>query len=164
MKSYLKADWDSKLPIYKISQSKLIKDGISCILLDVDGTLLSRSSSTTPKKVRKWIENSKQFFNLYLVSNNPSQKRIAKVGQELGLSYKYKALKPSKKITSEIINLFNVENKKIAIIGDRIFTDIFVGNRCRINTILVRKLNRKGCPINFDLTLLFERFISLLIV
>ena len=46
-----------------------------------------------------------------------------------------------------------VDNKKIAIIGDRILTDIIVGNRCNIHTILVKKLNKKGVPIKINLTL-----------
>ena len=53
--------------------------------------------------------------------------------------------------------------KNIAIIGDRIFTDIIVGNRCNIKTILVRRLKRDGLPIKFNLTLTIEKFISYLI-
>jgi len=52
------------------------------------------------------------------------------------------------------------EPKNIAIIGDRIFTDIIVGNRCNIKTILVKRLNRDGLPIKFNLTLKIEKFIS----
>ena len=52
------------------------------------------------------------------------------------------------------------EPKNIAIIGDRIFTDIIVGNRCNIKTILVRRLNRYGLPIKFNLTLKIEKLIS----
>ena len=57
----------------------------------------------------------------------------------------------------------NETNKNIAIIGDRIFTDIIVGNRCKINTILVARLNRKGLPITVNLTLIIERILSFLL-
>ena len=40
----------------------------------------------------------------------------------------------------------NEDLKNIAIIGDRIFTDIIVGNRCNIQTILVKRLSRNGLP------------------
>jgi len=52
------------------------------------------------------------------------------------------------------------EPKNIAIIGDRIFTDIIVGNRCNIKTILVKRLNKDGLPIKFNLTLTIEKLIS----
>jgi len=163
MSSLTKAYWDSKLPIYKISPQRLHNQGIRCLLLDVDGTLLNRNSSKIPNEVKRWIKRSKRLFKLYLISNNPSEKRISSIGNQLGLSYKFKALKPSKKLTLEIINMMNEANQNIAIIGDRIFTDIIVGNRCKIKTILVSRLNRDGLPIKINLTLIFERILSVLI-
>ena len=163
MSSLTKAYWDSKLPIYKISPQTLYDQGIRCLLLDVDGTLLSRNSNEIPNRVKEWVTESKTFFKLYLISNNPSEKRISNIGNQLGLSYKFKALKPSKRITLEIINIMKEANTNIAIIGDRIFTDIIVGNRCKINTILVARLNRKGLPIKINFTLIIERILSLLL-
>ena len=162
MSSLTKADWDSKLPIYKISPQKLHIQGIRCLLLDVDGTLLNRNTNKIPTEVQIWIKKSKTLFKLYLISNNPSEKRISSIGKQLGISYKFKALKPSKNKTLEIINVMNETNKNIAIIGDRIFTDIFVGNRCKIKTILVSRLNRDGLPIKINLTLIIERILSLI--
>ena len=162
MSSLTKADWDSKLPIYKISPKKLHNQGIRFLLLDVDGTLLNRNTNRIPSKVKSWIKKSKTLFKLYLVSNNPSEKRISSIGNQLGVSYKFRALKPSKKITLEIINIMNETTKNTAIIGDRIFTDIIVGNRCNIKTILVSRLNRDGLPIKVNFTLIIERILSTL--
>ena len=96
----------------------------------------------------------------YLISNNPSKKRIAKIAKELNLRYKHNASKPRKKVTLSAIKEIDREPKNIAIIGDRIFTDIIVGNRCDIKTILVKRLNRDGLPIKFNLTLTIEKLIS----
>ena len=160
MRSILKVNWDSNLPIYAISQSELQKKGIHSLLLDVDGTLVNRKSNMIPKAVKNWIRESKKLFSLYLISNNPSKKRIAKIAKELNLKYKYNASKPRKKITLSAINEIGGEPKNIAIIGDRIFTDIIVGNRCNIKTILVKRLKRDGLPIKFNLTLTIEKLIS----
>ena len=160
MRSILKINWDSNLPIYEISQSELQKKGINSLLLDVDGTLVNRKSNIISKAVKNWIIESKKLFSLYLISNNPSKKRIAKIAKELNLRYKYNAAKPTKKITLSAINEIGIESKNIAIIGDRIFTDIIVGNRCNIKTILVKRLNRYGLPIKFNLTLTIEKLIS----
>ncbi|MBO8204390.1 YqeG family HAD IIIA-type phosphatase [Prochlorococcus marinus] len=163
MRSILKANWDSNLPIYEISQYELQKEGIHCLLLDVDGTLINRKSTKIPKAVKNWITDSKKLFSLYLISNNPSKKRIAKIANELKLKYKYNASKPRKKVILNAIKEVNYEVKSIAIIGDRIFTDILVGNRCNIKTILVKRLKRDGLPIKFNLTLTIEKLISLFI-
>jgi len=163
MRSILKVNWDSNLPIYAISQSELQAKGIQCLLLDVDGTLVNRNSTKIPKSVKNWIRKSKKLFSLYLISNNPSKKRIAKIAKELNLRYKYNASKPSKRVTMDAIKEVNYDLKNIAIIGDRIFTDIIVGNRCNIKTILVKRLTRDGLPIKFNLTLTIEKFFSLFI-
>ena len=160
MRSILKVNWDSNLPIYAISQSELQKKGIHSLLLDVDGTLVNRKSNMISKDVKNWIIESKKLFSLYLISNNPSKKRIAKIAKELNLRYKYNASKPRKKATLSAIKGIGSESKNIAIIGDRIFTDIIVGNRCDIKTILVKRLNRDGLPIKFNLTLTIEKLIS----
>ena len=160
MRSILKVNWDSNLPIYAISQSELQRKGIHSLLLDVDGTLVNRKSNKIPNAVKTWIRESKKLFSLYLISNNPSKKRIAKIAKELNLKYKYDASKPRKKITLSAINEIGDEPKNIAIIGDRIFTDIIVGNRCNIKTILVKRLKRDGLPIKFNLTLTIEKLIS----
>ena len=160
MRSILKVNWDSNLPIYALSQSDLQKKGIHSLLLDVDGTLVNRKSNIIPKAVKNWIRESEKLFSLYLISNNPSKKRIMKIAKELNLSYKYNASKPRKKVTLSAINEIGREPKNIAIIGDRIFTDIIVGNRCDIKTILVKRLNTDGLPIKFNLTLTIEKLIS----
>ena len=92
MRSILKVNWDSNVPIYAISQSELQKKGIHSLLLDVDGTLVNRKSNMIPRAVKNWIIESKKLFSLYLISNNPSKKRIAKIAKELNLKYKYLSL------------------------------------------------------------------------
>ena len=97
---------------------------------------------------------------MYLISNSPSNERIRKIAKELDIRYKSNAQKPSKKITLDVISEMNEDSKDIAIIGDRIFTDIIVGNRCNIQTILVKRLSKNGLPININLTLILEKMIS----
>ena len=161
MCSIVKADWDAKVPIYEISHLKLQDEGINCLLIDVDGTLVNRKSNKIPISVKNWIKESKKFFKLYLISNNPSNERIRKIAKELDIRYRSNALKPRKKITLDVISEMNEDSKNIAIIGDRIFTDIIVGNRCNIQTILVKRLSKNGLPIKMNLILILEKMISI---
>jgi len=160
MRSIVEPYLDTKLPIYEITLSKLQKEGIDCLLIDVDGTLINRKSTNIPKAVKDWIYESKKFFSLYLISNNPSEKRISKIAKDLEVRYKFNALKPRKNVTLDVISELKCESKNIAIIGDRILTDIIVGNRCNIKTILVKRLGRDGKPIKLNLTLLIEKLIT----
>ncbi len=161
MSSLVNVHWDSKLPIYEISHLKLQNEGIKSLLIDVDGTLISRQSNMIPLNVKNWIKESKKFFSLYLISNNPSNERIRKIAKELEIRYKSNALKPRKKITLDVISEINEESRNIAIIGDRILTDIIVGNRCNIQTILVKRLNKNGLPVKLNLILILEKMISI---
>ena len=163
MRSIVEAYWDSKLPIYEITLSKLQKEGIESLLIDVDGTLINRKSTRIPKAVKDWIFESKKFFSLYLISNNPSEKRISKIAKDLEIRYKFNALKPRKKVTLDVIKELKCESKNIAIIGDGILTDIVVGNRCNIKTILVKRLGKDGLPLKLNLTLLIEKLITFFI-
>ena len=160
MNTLTKANWDAKIPIYEIPQNALSKKGITCLLLDVDGTLLSRNTNRIPIKVKNWINKSNDLFTIFLISNNPSKSRIETIGNELGVRYTYKALKPSKKVTQKVINILKVDKNNIAFIGDRILTDIIVGNRCDLYTILVSRINKNGLPIKLNITLLIEKIIS----
>ena len=163
MRSIVETYWDTKLPIYEITLSKLQKEGIDSLLIDVDGTLINRKSTSIPKAVRDWIFESKNLFSLYLISNNPSEKRISKIAKDLEIRYKFNALKPRKKVTLDVIKELKCESRNIAIIGDRILTDIVVVNRCNIKTILVKRLGKDGLPIKFNLTLLLEKLITFFI-
>ena len=56
------------------------------------------------------------------------------------------------------------DKNNIALIGDRLLTDVLVGNRCNIYTILVSRLNQKGLPIKLNTTLFFEKLISFFLI
>ena len=85
------------------------------------GTLVNRKSNMIPKYCKKLDHRIKKLFSLYLISNNPSKKRIAKLAKELNLRYKYNASKPRKKVTLSAIKEIGIKPENIAIIGDRIF-------------------------------------------
>ena len=163
MSSLVNVHWDSKLPIYEISHLKLQNEGIKSLLIDVDGTLLSRQSNIVPINVKNWIKESKKLFSLYLISNNPSNERIRKIAKELDIRYKSNALKPRKKITLDVISEMNEDSKNIAIIGDRIFTDILVGNRLGMYTILVDSVDPYGERIENNNFQSIERYLARII-
>ncbi len=94
--------------------------------------------------IKKWIINSKQYFQVYLFSNNPSKNRIRLIAEELDLEFTYLGRKPSKRKLKKVLDRFPYSSYEIAIIGDRVFTDILVGNRLGMYTILVDSVDYYG--------------------
>ncbi len=130
--------------ILNISHHEIYSKGIKFLLLDVDGTLIPRGEINVHIDIKTWIEEAKKYFMIHLISNNPSKKRIKSIAEQLDLSYTYKANKPSKKKIEEYILKSNAITNEVAIIGDRIFTDILAGNRVGIYTILVKPVKSNG--------------------
>ena len=131
--------------------------------MDVDGTLLPQNENYMHKSVFNWLLNAKNYFEIYLCSNNPSRNRIKTIANEFKIEFTCSAGKPSRKKLDKVLNETKIEKSKIAIIGDRIFTDILVGNRLGIHTILVKPIDSNGkCKENDVLHKLEKKFGSFL--
>ena len=150
--------------ISTLSISGLLLKGIKALILDVDGTLTTGKELFISKDIKDWVLNSKKHFYLYLFSNNPSKKRIKLIAQKLGLEYSYSGSKPRKTKLKKVINTFPFNPSEIAIIGDRVFTDILVGNRLGLYTILVDSVDYHGNKIEKNIFQSIERFIANLIL
>ena len=153
-------DWETGITIHEIPINDLLNRNIKAILLDVDGTLLPRDEIKLSTSVKDWIIEAKKELLIYLLSNNPSKTRIATIANELNIDFIYAALKPSLKATRKVIKKFKLKNSNIAILGDRIFTDILVGNRLGIYTILVNPVNKSGKKSKNSKLQRIERYIS----
>ena len=138
--NWLKPDWDSGLPIHMLPLTKLRDKGIKGLILDVDGTLLSGRSVALQTDVLNWLNEAKESFHLHLLSNNPSEERIRLVANQLMVDYTFKALKPRRKKITQVCQKINEDNMDLALIGDRIFTDVIGGNRLGLYTVLVKPI------------------------
>ena len=123
------------------------KRGIKALLLDVDGTLISRRDKILRDDIKSWLINTNRQIKIHLVSNNPSFSRIKHIAEQVNLPFTYRASKPNKSKVLKIIDDLPYKPNQIAIIGDRIFTDILVGNRLNLYTIFICKI-RKDQRIN----------------
>ena len=113
--------------------------------------------------IKHWIENSKKYFYTCLFSNNPSRNRIKLIADELDLEFTYSGGKPSKKKLKKILDKIPYSSNEVAIIGDRVFTDILVGNRLGMYTILVDSVDYYGKRIERNNFQSLERYIAKII-
>ncbi len=122
----------------------MLSKGIKALILDVDGTLVYGNKPKISNEIKNWILFSKDFFYIYLFSNNPSRNRIKLIADQLDIDYSHLGGKPRKSKLKKIIDRIPYKSNQIAIIGDRIFTDILVGNRLDMYTILVDSVDYYG--------------------
>ena len=156
----LEPNWQPGLGISNLPTQHFLDIGIKALILDVDGTLLPRHEKILHDSVTFWIENAKNFFVIHLLSNNPSKKRIESIAQQLNINFTYKAAKPTRKALRNVQEKLQLNPSEIAIIGDRLFTDVLAGNRLGIYTVLVSPLDSDGKPYTKNKIQLVEKTIA----
>ncbi len=160
---WLKPNWDTGKIITQLSTERLLELGLRGLVLDVDNTLISGKSTVLDERVINWVRNAKDHFKIHLLSNNPSKERIEKIAQQLNVDYAYRGLKPSRSSLKRVLNDIGLESSAVAIIGDRILTDILVGNRQGIYTILVNPIGIESSSQRFYSIRSLERSLSRII-
>ena len=146
----LQPDWAPGLTIAHLPLPHLTARNIRAAVLDVDRTLLPGRDVRLPDSVRTWLDDAQRRMQLYLFSNNPSRTRIAAVAEQLGLGFTSGAGKPRRGALRRVIQDLNLPPEQIAMVGDRLFTDVLVGNRLGLYTVLVRPIREDGTACSHD--------------
>lgn len=107
------------------------------LILDVDETLVPMRQKQASADLRHWADEMKRAASIWLVSNNLSHKRIGRIAETLDLPYLLGAKKPSRKKLRQALDAMDLRPQEVAMVGDRLFTDVLAGNRLGLFTILV---------------------------
>lgn len=116
------------------------QQGLKGIVLDVDETLVPLRSAETTPEVCAWLEHLKPFATIWLVSNNINEPRIQRIASFLSVPYISSAGKPSRRKLRQAIAAMELPADQVAMVGDRLFTDVLVGNRLGMFTVLVEPM------------------------
>ncbi len=133
--------------IYSINYKKLKKNGIKCILFDLNNTLVSYECDYPDDKLREFIYNLGKDFKIIIVSNSPKN-RIRPFKEILNVDASFSSKKPFSKKFKKIMKLYNFKDTEIVMIGDRIITDIYGGNKMNFTTILVNSVSESEPFLN----------------
>jgi HAD superfamily phosphatase (TIGR01668 family) len=118
----------------------LARYNIEGLILDVDETLVPLREKEVSVELRQWIAEIEKVAAIWLVSNNLSENRIGSIAQSLNLPYAVGAKKPSRKKLIQAAAAMNLPIEKVAMVGDRLLTDVLAGNRLGMFTILVEPM------------------------
>lgn len=113
---------------------------IKGLILDVDETLVPFKHHQVSPELQQWIDDIKEVAPIWLVSNNISHSRIGSIAQDLNLPFISSAKKPSRRKLRQAAAAMNLPVEQVAMVGDRLFTDVLAGNRLGMFTILVEPM------------------------
>jgi uncharacterized protein len=126
--------------VLTLTPEVLRRHNLKGLVLDVDDTLVPFSMPEASEELRQWVELIRPTAELWLVSNNLSQNRISRIARSLDLPYILGARKPSRRKLRQATEAMNLPVHQIAMVGDRLFTDVLAGNRLGMFTVLVEPM------------------------
>ena len=150
LRDLLTPDWQPGTSLAHLPLQELVDRDIRALVLDVDRTLLPRRQATMPVQAELWLRHARERMPLHLLSNNPSRRRIGAVADTMGLPYTTSAGKPRRAALRKVLLDLDLPHAQVALVGDRLFTDVLVGNRMGLFTVLVKPIDPDGEPCRQD--------------
>ena len=127
--------------ILSLTPQILLDHHIKGVVLDVDETLVPISMPQITAELLLWIESIRAVIpQIWLVSNNVSETRIQRIAEALNVPYITGAGKPSRRKLRRAVEAMNLPAENVAMIGDRLFTDVLAGNRLGMFTVIVKPM------------------------
>ncbi|MBM5800253.1 MAG: YqeG family HAD IIIA-type phosphatase [Cyanobacteria bacterium K_DeepCast_35m_m2_023] len=163
LRQLLRPNWLLEKTLAELPLQQLLDQPIKALVLDVDRTLLPRHRSTLPEPALRWLEMAKAQLPIHLLSNNPSRQRIGAVAAQLDLPFTTAAGKPRRSALRRVLAQLDVAPAQVALVGDRLFTDVIAGNRLGLFTVLVRPIDPNGQPCRRDHLQRFELQVARLV-
>ncbi len=126
--------------IYEIDYNELKEKGKNTLVFDLDNTLAPFDIVKPTKEIIEFVDKLQDDgFKVCIISNNKGN-RVQIFNEDLGLLAISKAGKPKTKGIKSGLQQLGVEKNEAVMIGDQMFTDVWVGNRMEMTTILVKPI------------------------
>ncbi|MEM9090745.1 MAG: YqeG family HAD IIIA-type phosphatase [Cyanobacteria bacterium P01_F01_bin.53] len=116
------------------------KCNLKGLILDVDETIVPVGKKQLDPEVAAWAKDIQTLVPLSLVSNNVGYERIRIIAEGMGVPFIASAGKPSRRKLRTAAVEMGLPFEHIAMVGDRLFTDVLAGNRLGLFSILVQPM------------------------
>ena len=142
---------------YVIPYEDWKKMGIQGIIYDIDNTLVPHGHPATDKSIEFFEKLRKIGLDTCLISNN-QEPRVEPFAYAVKSKYIFDAHKPSTRNYKKAMELMNTDVESTIFVGDQIFTDVYGANRTGIQSVMVKKIDKKE-EIQIVLKRIPEKFI-----
>lgn len=129
--------------IYDIDVKELKEMGKKIIFLDLDNTIVPYKKENLSEETISWINNTKNEGLEIFILSNATVSRVNKIKSMLNIEGEGQVFKPILRSISRIIKKKNYCPSQVVLIGDQIFTDVLLGRREKVYTILVKPSSDK---------------------
>lgn len=146
--------------VLEITPDLLVEHNLKGVVFDVDETLVPMGRSEASDELCQRIRELQAVATVWLVSNNISETRIGSIAKSLELPYIFFAAKPFRRKLWRAVSAMDLPVAQVAMVGDRLFTDVLAGNRMGMYTILVEPMVSPGDVVRQSPVRTVEVFIS----
>ena len=122
-----------------ISPEFLQKNSIELLMMDFDNTMLPYTTDCPTEELLSWMDTMKQSSITLCVVSNSKKERVPLFCQTYDVAYVTHAGKPGTRGIREAMARF--PEKKAALVGDQIFTDVLGANRAKIPSLIVKSIH-----------------------
>lgn len=143
--------------VYDIDFAMYYQQGIRGIISDIDNTLVPHGAPADEQIIRLFEKIHHMGIDTCLISNN-QEPRVEPFAKAVKSKYIFDAHKPSVKNYKKAMKLMGTDRQSTLFIGDQIFTDIWGANRTGLETVMVKKINKKE-EIQIVLKRIPEKFV-----
>ena len=140
--SKFKPCWYKK-SVFDINYDLLKKQKIKVIIFDLDNTIAFIHEKSPSKEIIALFKKLNKIFDKIIIASNSPKRRVKNFGDELNCLYYANLVKPTKLIEKKLFKDLKLNKAEICLIGDQLMTDILLGNRIGVKTILVDPLGKK---------------------
>ena len=134
--------------VFHINYSLLKEMNIKVLIFDLDNTIIKIGDDLPNDDVKELFTELSNDFTILIASNN-IKPRVRRIGDYLGVHSFYSVLKPTTRLKRLLIKEIGNDFSTMAIIGDQIVTDIYLGNKLHILSILVDPMGDKDLFVTY---------------
>ena len=117
--------------VFQIDYEELYENGYRGILFDIDNTLVHHGDDSTEVIDNLFQRIHQTGLKTVMLSNN-SEDRIKRFIRNIDTLYVADAGKPNISGYLKAVELLHLQKSECICVGDQIFTDIYVANKCGI--------------------------------
>ncbi len=118
--------------------------GAEAVAIDLDNTTVKDSSYSLPESTKKWLDNIKENGISVVIISNTTFIRAWYLSKKMGsLPFFSLAAKPHTRALRKASEKLGVNLENIAMIGDRLFTDVMAANKAGAISVRVEPMEKE---------------------